>query len=131
MPEEVEIYPKSSPFETLLAMALRDLWRLSMVDKRLYVEQIERLIDVFIPTFFSNKIDFDLEKEIKETKQRIQAIRNRVKDADPFDQETAQNIDEMNEVVNQAEHMLKATLDALFEQRIMIPMQIREGRKVE
>ena len=102
-----------------------------MVDKRLYVEQIERLIDVFIPTFFSNKIDFDLEKEIKETKQRIQAIRNRVKDADPFDQETAQNIDEMNEVVNQAEHMLKATLDALFEQRIMIPMQIREGRKVE
>ena len=130
MPEEIEIYPKSSPLEGLLAMALRDLWRLSMTDKRLYVEQIERLVDVFIPTFFSSKINFDLKKEIEETRKRIQAIRERVKNADPFTQDDARNIDEVNEMVDQAERMLKATLDALFEQRMMIPMQVREGRKV-
>ena len=130
MSEEIEIYPKSSPFESFLARAINDLWTLSMSNKPLYIEQVRRLVRVFIPTIFSSKIKFDLEKEVAETDAQIAKIERDIQNSDPFIQDNARTVDEVNEMVELADHLFHATLDALFEQKLLIPMRITEGRPV-
>lgn len=131
MTGDIEIYPRSSPFESFLATAIHDIWKLSMGNNaRLYVDQIKRFAQVFIPTIFAEKIKFDLEARVKVTDARIAAIEESIKDKDPFVQEDARNVDEIGEIVEEAEEVFKATLDALFAQRLLIPMRVREGRDV-
>lgn len=129
MPSNIEIYPKSSPFESFLATAIHDIWRVQN-QPRIYIDMIRRFVRTFIPTFFEKQIKFDIKKEIEETEREIMKIEERIKNADPFDQAAARGGDELAEEVELAERLFKATLDALFEQKLLIPMRTREGREM-
>lgn len=129
MPRDIEIYPKSSPFESFLATAIHDIWRVQN-QPRIYIKMIRRFVQTFIPTFFEKKIKFDFKKEIEETEREIMKIEKRIVNADPYDQSAARSGPELAEEVELAERMFKAALDALFEQKLLIPMRTREGREM-